>query len=168
MDVASELIDFMLQKFRADRKWMIQTIDQITEEDIVWQSTQASNSIANLLSHIRGTVRQRLETIFYDVPDDRDRDTEFEPGLHLSKEQAYMYAQDSFDVILDVLEKLQADPELWLWQPYLDKPPLTFSAINNEASMVDLMVQMVREVNTHTGQILYIAKMRKGQLQWQY
>lgn len=168
MDIASELIDFMLQKFRADKKWMIQTIDQISEEDIVWRPTPGSNSIANLISHIRGTVHQRLETIFYDVPDDRDRDAEFEPGLHISKEQAYTYAQESFDVILDVLERLEENPELWLSKPYLHKLPLTFSAVNNEASMVDLMVQMVREVNTHTGQILYIAKMRRGQLQWQY
>jgi len=168
MDIASELIDFMFQKFRADKKWMTQIIDQISAEDIVWRPTHESNSIANLLSHIRGTVRQRLETVFFDVPDDRDRSAEFEHSLQLSKEQAYTYAHESFSVILDVLEKLKANPELWLWQPYLDKPPLTFSAINNEASMVDLMVQMVREVNTHTGQILYIAKMRKGQLQWLY
>ena len=162
------LIDSMLVRFRGEKKWTLQAIDQLSEDDIVWAPTPESNSIANLLSHIRGTVRQRLETIFYNVRDDRDRDKEFERDLQLSKEQASVFARESFDVMIDVLEIMKLKPELLVWQPYLDMPPLTFSALNNEASMVDVMVQMVREVHTHTGQIIYIAKMRKGQLQWQY
>jgi len=79
-----------------------------------------------------------------------------------------VFARESFDVMIDVLEIMKLKPELLVWQPYLDMSPLTFSALNNEASMIDVMVQMVREVHTHTGQIIYIAKMRKGQLQWQY
>lgn len=162
------LIDSMLVRFRGEKKWTLQAIDQLSEDDIVWAPTPESNSIANLLSHIRGTIRQRLETIFYNVRDDRDRDKEFERDLQLSKEQASVFARESFDVMIDVLEIMKLKPELLVWQPYLDMSPLTFSALNNEASMIDVMVQMVREVHTHTGQIIYIAKMRKGQLQWQY
>lgn len=55
-----------------------------------------------------------------------------------------------------------------MWQPYLNMPTLTFSANDNESTLLDMMVQMVREVHNHTGQIMYIAKMRKGQLQWVY
>lgn len=29
-------------------------------------------------------------------------------------------------------------------------------------------IAIIREIHTHTGQIIYIAKMRKGQLDWKY
>ncbi|MHB1629330.1 MAG: DUF1572 family protein [Bacilli bacterium] len=106
MDVGMLLIDSMLVRFRGEKKWTLQAIDQLSEDDIVWAPTPESNSIANLLSHIRGTVRQRLETIFYNVRDDRDRDKEFERDLQLSKEQASVFARESFDVMIDVLGDL--------------------------------------------------------------
>ncbi len=49
-------------------------IKQLSEEDIVWRPTNESNSIANLIAHIWGTVHQRVEIIFFDVPDSRDRE----------------------------------------------------------------------------------------------
>ncbi|MBS4200166.1 DUF1572 family protein [Bacillus sp. FJAT-49732] len=168
MDISKLLVESMLGKFKSEKKWVFQALHQLSEEDISWSPTTESNSIANLVSHIRGTVRQRLETVFYHVPDTRDRDKEFERGLYLTKEQALTLANESFDVIIQVLEEIKASPELLVRQPYLNMPPLTFSANNNQSTLLDMMVQMVREVHNHTGQIMYIAKMRKGQLQWQY
>jgi hypothetical protein len=162
------LIDSMLEKFISEKKWVYQAIDQLSEEDVVWHPTPESNSIANLISHIRGTVRQRLETVFFNVPDQRDRDKEFKRGLQVSKEEALTLANESFDVIIQILEDMKLKPQLLMWQPYLNMPTLTFSANDNESTLLDMMVQMVREVHNHTGQIMYIAKMRKGQLQWVY
>ncbi|MBP0725201.1 DUF1572 family protein [Bacillus sp. RG28] len=168
MDVSILLIESMLGKFKSEKRWVYQAINQLTEEDIIWIPSPESNSIANLVSHIRGTVRQRLETVFYNVPDKRDREKEFARGLQLSKEQALTLANESFEVIIKILEDMKLKPKLLLWQPYLDMPPLTFSANKNDATLLDMMVQMVREIHNHTGQIMYIAKMRKGQLHWQY
>ncbi|MEK5391710.1 DUF1572 family protein [Margalitia sp. FSL K6-0131] len=168
MDTSVILIESMLGKFKSEKKWVIQAINQLSEEDISWSPTLESNSIANLVSHIRGTVHQRLETVFYDVPDTRNREKEFDRELLLSKEQALSLASQSFDVIIQVLEEIKSKPDLLIWQPFLDKPPVTYSANNNQSTLLDMMVQMVREVHSHTGQIIYIAKMRKGKLHWQY
>ncbi|MBJ9987658.1 hypothetical protein [Paenibacillus sp. S28] len=51
-------------------------------------------------------------------------------------------------------------------QPFLHLPPLTYSQVNNETTALNLMMAMFREVHYHTGQIIYIAKMRKGELTW--
>jgi hypothetical protein len=168
VDISILLIDSMLGKFRPEKKWVLQAIEQLVEEEIVWAPTPESNSIANLISHIRGTVHQRIETILFNIPDTRDRDKEFERGLNLSKEQVLKLASEAFDIIIQYLEDLKSHPELLTSQPYLDMPPLKYSAVNNQTTALNLMVQMVREVHTHTGQIMYIAKMRKGQLEWQY
>jgi uncharacterized damage-inducible protein DinB len=168
MDISILLIDSMLGKFKPEKKWVLQAIEQLDDEDIIWAPTPESNSIANIVSHIRGTVHQRIETIFLKIPDIRDRDKEFERGLKLSKEQALKMANEAFDLIIQFLEGLRSDPDQLLFQPYLNIPPLTNSAVNNQTTILNLMIQMVREIHTHTGKIIYIAKMRKGQLHWKY
>lgn len=168
MDIAAELIESMLVKFKSERKWTLQAISQLSDEDMIWLPTSESNSIANLVAHIRGAVHSRIETIFFNIPDTRDRDKEFEHGLQMSKEQAHKLAKEAFDIIIQYLEHLQSNPELLLSQPFLNRPPLTYSQVNNETTALNLMIAMVREVHYHTGQVIYIAKMRKGQLVWQY
>lgn len=168
MDIAFELIESMLVKFRSEKKWTLQALEQLSEEDITSFPTTESNSIANLVAHIRGAVHSRIETILLDIPDTRDREREFEKGLEMSKEQAIKMTRDAFDIIIQYLERLQSNPELLMTQPFLNLPPLTYSQVNNETTALNLMIAMVREVHYHTGQIIYAAKMRKGQLVWQY
>lgn len=50
----------------------------------------------------------------------------------------------------------------------LNLPPLTYSQVNNEMTALNLVMAMFREVHFHTGQIIYAAKIRKGQLVWNY
>lgn len=168
MDIAFQLIESMFVKFRAEKKWTLQAIEQLSEEDITWSPLPNSNSIANLIAHIRGAVHSRIETILFNMPDTRDRANEFKPGLEMPKEQSIKMITEAFDIILQYLEHLNSNPELLLSQPFLNLPPLTYSQVNNETTVLNLMIAMVREVHYHTGQIIYIAKMRKGQLIWQY
>ena len=168
MDVATELVDSMLTKFKSERKWTLQAIAQLSDEDIIWSPNADSNSIANLVAHIRGCVHSRIETIFYNIPDTRNRDNEFERGLAMSAEEAFNVTKKAFDIILEFLEHLRAKPELVMSQPFLNRPPLTYSQVNNETTTLNLMIAMIREIHYHTGQIIYAAKIRKGQLEWQY
>jgi uncharacterized damage-inducible protein DinB len=168
MDIAFEVIESMLVKFRSERKWTLQAIAQLSEEDITWSPTPESNSIANLIAHIRGCVHSRIETIFLNIPDTRDRDKEFEPGLNISKEQAYNMIMEAFDIIIEYLEHLKTHSELLLSQPFINRPTLTYSQVNNETTVLNLMIAIVREIHYHTGQIIYAAKIRKGQLLWDY
>lgn len=168
MDIASEFIESMLTKFKSERKWTLQAIEQLSEEDIAWSPSPESNSIANIVAHISGCVHSRVETILFNITDTRDRDKEFERGLHLSQKQTFDMAMRAFDIIIQYLGHLRSNPELLLSQPFIDRPPLTYSQVNNETTALNLMVSMLREVHYHTGQIIYIAKMRRGQLVWQY
>lgn len=138
MEIALELIESMLVKFRSEKKWTLQAIEQLSEDDITSSPTQESNSIANLVAHIRGAVHSRTKT------------------------------RDSFDILIQYLEHLKSTPKLLMTQPFLNLPPLTYSQVNNETTALNLMMAMFREVHFHTGQIIYAAKIRKGQLVWNY
>ncbi|CAG7633814.1 DinB family protein [Paenibacillus allorhizosphaerae] len=166
MELSGKLIESFLWKFRAEKKWTLQAIEQLSEEDILWRPTAASNSIANLVAHIWGTVHQRVEIIFFDVPDTRNREKEFEKGLVMTKEQALDLIGKSFDIIIHVLERMKSKPDTLLDQPYASMEPLTYSALSNQSTVLDVMMQMVNHLPFHTGQIVYIAKMRVGDLQW--
>jgi len=166
MDLALEFIESMLPKFRSEMRGILKVIDQISEEDIIWSPNADSNSIANLIAHIRGCVHSRIEQIFYNIPDTRDRDKEFERGLKMSKEEAYQKAKEAFEIIIEYLEHLKANPHLLMSQPFLHLPPLTYSQVNNETTVLNLMIAMLREIHYHTEQIVYIAKIRKGILSW--
>lgn len=168
LDISISLVESMLSKFKSDKKWLLKAIEQLDEEDISWSPTNESNSIANLISHIRGTAHSRIEILLYKIPNTRDRDKEFERGLKQSKEHAFIMATEAFDIIIKYLDYLNSHPEMLLSQPFLDMPPLTYSAVNNQTTALNLMIQMVREINYHIGQINYIAKMRKGPLVWKY
>lgn len=36
MDIAHEVIESMLVKFKSERKWTLQAIEQLSEKDITW------------------------------------------------------------------------------------------------------------------------------------
>lgn len=166
MELALEFIQSMKVKLISEQRGTLKAIEQVSEEDITWHPTPESNSIANLVAHIRGAAHSRIETILYNIPDKRDRDKEFERGLMMTKEEAYQHTKEAFDIILQYLEQLQSEPEQLMSQPFLHLPPLTYSQVNNETTALNLMMAMFREVHYHTGQIIYIAKMRKGELTW--
>lgn len=168
MEIALELIESMLGKFRSEKKWTLQALEQLSEEDITSSLTAESNSIANLVAHIRGAVHSRIETILLDIPDTRNREKEFEKGLEMSKIQAIKMTKDAFDILIQYLERLKSCPELLMSKPFINLPPLTYSQVNNETTSLNLMIAMFREVHYHTGQIIFAAKIRKGQLVWQY
>lgn len=120
MEIALELIESMLVKLKSEKKWTFQAIEQLSEDDIISSPSPESNSIANLVAHIRGAVHSRIETILLDIPDTRDRDKEFDKGLRMSKEEAITKTNEAFDILIQYLEHLKSTPELLMSKPFLN------------------------------------------------
>ncbi|TMV50134.1 DUF1572 domain-containing protein [Paenibacillus mesophilus] len=167
MDSSTIVIDLLLRKYKADQKWTRIVLEQLSDEDIVFSPTPESNSIANLVAHISGAVRQWFDTAYFGAPYIEDRSKEFERGLQMSKEQALELSNQSYDCIIQVLEIMKANPEKLLEQPYLNYPAFN-GALDNQATILEMLLHQFRHLPSHTGQIIYIAKMRKGHLVWDY
>ncbi|GIO28872.1 MULTISPECIES: DinB family protein [Paenibacillus] len=166
MDTATVVIDFLMRKYKADQKWTRIVIEQLSEEDILWSPTPESNSIANLVAHISGAVYEWFETVYFGAPNNLDRSKEFDRGLQMSKEQALELSEKSYDCIIKVLEIMKANPEKLLEQPYINYSTLN-GALDNQATALEMLLHQFRHLPSHTGQIIYIAKMRKGHLDWE-
>lgn len=165
MDSSSIVIDLLLIKYKADQKWTRIVIEQLSEEDLSWSPTSESNSIANLIAHISGAARYWFDAAYYGASLNEYRSIEFERGLQMSKDQALEISKKSYDSIIGVLELMKANPERLLEQPYLHYPPFS-GTLNNQSTVLEMLLHQFRHLPSHTGQIIYIAKMRKGNLVW--
>lgn len=167
MESSTIVIDLLLRKYKADQKWTRIVLEQLTDEDITWSPTSASNSIANLIAHISGAVYQWIEVAYFNAPYIADRSKEFEHDLQMSKEEALKLSKKSYDSIIQVLEMIQANPERLLEQPYVNYPAFSIAGLDNQTTILEMLLHQFRHLPSHTGQIFYIAKMRKGQLVWE-
>jgi len=161
------VIDHLLIKFKADQKWTRKVIEQLTEEDLVWSPTPESNSIADLLAHISGAAHYWFDAAYFGAPLNDYMTIEFKRGLQMTKEQALEISKKSYDSIIGVLEMMKANPERLLEQPYLNYPSFDSAALNNRSTVLQMLLHQFRHLPSHTGQIIYIAKMRKGKLVWE-
>ena len=159
MDMRSTLAESLVSKFALLKNRSVAVVEQLSKEDIVWSPNEESNSIANLALHIRETVRHRVESIFCGPQENRNRDLEFVASLVLSKDEVITSLEQTFDILVQVIEGLSEQD--FLKQPYLEQPP-TQSAMNKEATVLDICLQMLAHLSEHVGQIFYIAKVRLG------
>ncbi|PYI56982.1 DinB family protein [Paenibacillus flagellatus] len=166
LDSSAIVIDLLLRKYKADQKWTRIVLEQLTDEDIVWSPTPESNSIANLVAHIAGAVHQWFETAYFGAPF-HDRSKEFERGLQMSKEQALQLSKQSYDCILRVLDIMKENPEKLLERPYVNFPTFKNAGLDNQSTVLEMLLHQFRHLPGHTGQLIYIAKMRKGHLVWE-
>jgi uncharacterized damage-inducible protein DinB len=157
LDIHANLRASLAAKFDLLQKRSLAVVRQLTDEDFTSAPNAASNSVANLALHIRETVRHRVETVFYGVDASRDRDREFDSSLVLSKEEVIAALEQSFAIVLRVVETLPDHD--FLRQPYLESAPAQ-SALNRESTVLDILLQMLAHLSEHVGQIFYIAKAR--------
>lgn len=127
-------------------------VARLDDDDLWWRPNPASNSIGNLLLHLSGNLRQWVVAGLGGEPDTRQRELEFDP-----------IDRPDRTVLLAVVSRAVADADAVL-------------AALNPGDLADLRTIQGREVTglhalyhavehfgMHTGQILYIAKLRAGE-----
>jgi hypothetical protein len=129
-------------------------VEKLTEEQMWWRPNEASNSAANLILHMSGSLNHYLNRNLGGFPYERDRDGEFAARGPMPKREIMA----TFD---DMVAK--AD------QTFAKIKPEALAGPSTEPDKFDALVQdlisMVTHISAHTGQILWITKMlREGAL----
>jgi uncharacterized damage-inducible protein DinB len=145
---AKLFLDFSRAKL-LDQYWprLRVAVEPLSYEQIWWRPNPASNSIANLILHLNGNIRQWLIDSFNHSPDNRDRPAEFQADESIATgallEKLAVTMQDASEVLSRLTEAdLVAKFEI---QGYNVKG-------------LDAVYQVVEHFGLHYGQILYIAK----------
>ncbi|MFH1764543.1 MAG: DinB family protein [Gemmatimonadota bacterium] len=126
-------------------------VDALSTEDIWWRPNEDSNSIGNLILHLAGNARQWVVSGIGGAPDLRRRQEEFDAREGLSADRLMVHLDEALE---EVDQTLSALPEAEL---------ASMRVIQGmDVSVLDALYHVVEHFSTHTGQIIYISKLRSG------
>ena len=145
------LIDLHRRKLQDLRRRAAEALQQLGDEDVNWRPNEQSNSVANLVVHVAGNLRQRVASGIGGAADTRDRDAEFSARLYLTR-----------DRLLEVLNEAfaEADRTLGAMTPAQLQDPQRLH--NREVTVLEVLFMVANHISEHVGQILYAAKLRRG------
>ena len=124
--------------------------EKLSEEEMWWRPNEKSNSVANLVLHLSGSLNLYLNNNMGGIPYKRDRDGEFAARGLMNKREVMAIFDDMIAKAEQTFKKIRPEQ---LGGPSTE--PDKFDAL------VQDLISIVTHVSTHTGQILWITKMLK-------
>jgi uncharacterized damage-inducible protein DinB len=121
----------------------------LSEEDLWWRPNPRSNSIGNLILHLAGNARQWVVAGIGQELDTRDRQAEFDGEGGLSGEELLDHLSRTLEVVDGVLAELS--PEVLQEERVIQ---------GLHTTVLGALFHVVEHFSMHTGQILYISKLR--------
>lgn len=125
-------------------------LDRLDETDVWWRPNQDSNSVGNLLLHLAGNTRQWIVSGIGGAEDVRRRPREFardggDPG------ELFDALRGTVEEACEVLRAVEpADLEA------------TRTIQGRDVTVLEAVYHVVEHFSMHTGQIVYVTKLRTG------
>lgn len=126
-------------------------LKELSEEDLWWRAHETNNSVGNLILHLSGNVRQWIISGLGGTPYERDRAREFSERGPLPKQELLQRIETTLQDADRVLERFPAEKLLEV--RHIQKYDVT---------CLDALSHVVEHFAQHTGQIIYITKLRRG------
>ena len=129
-------------------------LESLAEEDVWWRPNEGSNSVGNLVVHLCGNVRQWIVSGVGGRQDVRERAKEF------AADGTYDGVVMRSGNLLDLLERTLTDVDEVL--AGCTPEDLSRRAVfqGNELTVLEGVFHAVEHFSTHTGQIVYVTKLR--------
>ncbi|HEV8358571.1 MAG TPA: DinB family protein [Gemmatimonadales bacterium] len=124
-------------------------VERLGEEDLWWRPNEASNSIGNLMLHLAGNIRQWIVSGVGGAPERRDRAAEFARREPLGR-----------DDLLALLTEAVLEAEAVIARTDPDDLNERRAVQGRTVTALQAIYHAVEHFGMHTGQILYIAKLR--------
>ena len=127
-------------------------LERLSEEDIWSRPNEASNSIGNLLLHLRGNITQWIIGGVGGRASERNRRREFDERSHLPANELLAGLRAAVEEATEVMRGLDADALLSrrLIQDY-------------DVTVLEAIYHVVEHFSMHTGQIIVLTKARTGE-----
>jgi len=142
-------LESAIKYFRRQKSLGDKAIEQLSEENLLWQYNENSNSIAIIVNHLWGNMLSRWSNFLTEdgEKDCRNRDSEFEQVIS-SKEEIIKKWNDGWKCVFDSLESLKEED--------LSK---TIFIRKEPHNVGDAINRQLAHYSNHVGQIVYIGKM---------
>jgi uncharacterized damage-inducible protein DinB len=126
-------------------------LEMLDDSDLWWRAHENNNSVGNLILHLCGNVRQWIIASLGGGPDQRKRSEEF-------SERALIPKVD----LLTNLEKTLVEADGVLASFELNNLLVGRTIQGFQTTALQAILHVVEHFSFHTGQIIYVTKLRKG------
>jgi uncharacterized damage-inducible protein DinB len=106
--VASACIHEAQQVLKRNRRKIGHCLDQLDDEQVNWRPFEPQNSIANIILHLCGNVRQWLIAGIGETPDTRNRQGEFDDRNRYTRAELLQRLDQTLQELDQVLARLTA------------------------------------------------------------
>jgi uncharacterized damage-inducible protein DinB len=131
---------------------IVKCLQQLSEEEIWWRPNPASNSVGNLVLHLCGNVRQWIISGLGGEEDRRERDREFAEQGPIPREVLVTRLRGTVREACRVLARL-SDESL----------ARKYKIQGYRVSGLEATFHVAEHFGYHTGQIIYITKLKCAQ-----
>ena len=130
-------------------------LSQLNEEQVWWRPHESINSVANVILHLCGNIRQRILSTVDGEPDRRDRPTEFTQRGPMSKAELIRHLDDVTRTAQSVLVGLSA-AELTERRRY--------RGLHREfdGTVLSVILHCLLHLSGHVQEIVYITRLQLG------
>lgn len=153
MDVEQLIVERLMALQRekvADLHRRLQLVlAQMDDESLYWRPHDQCNSVANLVAHLEGNLRQRFVAGIGAAADIRDREAEFDRQQKAPRAEVMRQVDESFGWVYDYLQRVTPAELLHVYEIQ-----------GLRMSVQEVIFGVVAHVSEHVGQIIYIAKLR--------
>ena len=152
MNIGSEYVTTVIQRFTDGKETAEKALDQLTEDELFWVPNEESNSIAVIIKHMSGNMVSRWTdflTTDGEKPD-RNRDQEFVEDIE-TKEQVMELWELGWNTLFTAIKSLKEDQLL-----------KTIHIRNKPHSVIEAIERQMYHYSYHIGQIVYAAKILKA------
>jgi len=130
---------------------LLASLEVLSDADLWWRPHEAANSAGNLILHLAGNIRQWVVSGVGGAPDHRDRATEFARREPLSRAELTARITEAV---------LEADAVIAATDPASLGERREIQG--RQVTLLEAIYHVVEHFGMHTGQIIYIAKLRSG------
>ncbi len=132
--------------------WLRACLEKLSEEDVWWRPKEKSNSAGNLVLHLCGNIRQWVIHGVGGAEDMRQRSAEFAERGPIPKAELLAKLKATLEEVEQVLQRVTAEE---LAQPRQIQ--------GFDQTVLSAIFHVVEHFSYHTGQIIYLTKMRTGE-----
>ena len=146
-----EFIDQAIRRIDENTKKLQACFGELDEIEIWRRPNENSNSIANLILHLCGNIRQYAISSLGNIPDVRERDREFSADGGFSKPELFEQLLSTLEQAKNVMGSVSTTELL-----------RQRIAQGHTTSGVGIIVHITEHYSYHTGQIIFWTKLLKN------
>jgi uncharacterized damage-inducible protein DinB len=149
--LAQLFVSHSVRKLRLMQHYLETCVAAVDSAALSHRPGPGQNSIANLIAHLCGNVRQWIGSTLGGMPDVRDRKAEFAEQADVSPDQLLALLRTTMDQAVPILSGLDSA-----------RLAQTVNTQDGALSVLEVVYQVVGHFQQHTGQVVFMVKQATG------